>query len=298
MKKYLILLAVAVCSTTVFAQFANKGGSRGGNNSAGDMFWSSEKPAQTIKTGVHVGLNVANMQEDYPASYIIDNEGNVPSVNPSAGFNIGYDVLYSINKNLGIKTGIELSKKGAKIEYSEKEVDGNYKFENEAKVNVKAFYFEVPITVRYQINFSDELNVFTDEGFYLAFGAFGKSKVDTYYCEEYRGEKDSDSGSEKFNTFKPKFTDKDEDWEDITEFDKGLKRFDFGIKYGIGVSYKQFSLSFNYSLGLMNTLPDKIKVTETEIIDGELDDSYSESISLKDGSLKNRSWAINFGITF
>lgn len=115
---------------------------------------------------------------------------------------------------------------------------------DDADLKSNASYIELPILASYRFYLGGEnTKLHVNAGPYLAMGIAGKSK-------------DTDTG-EKWDTFG----------------DDGLKRFDVGLQFGVGVSFSKFYVGGSYQLGLMNIGRDDIKY-------------------------KNRNWMITLGYTF
>lgn len=115
------------------------------------------------------------------------------------GFNLGVGMDYGFSENWSLQSGLMISSKGYKYD-AEDAHDYNYK--------ARPIYLDIPILAAYKFNISDNTKFVINAGPYLAFGLGGKCKYDE---------------GEDIKIFK----DYDEE--------KGWKRFDLGIQYGIGL---------------------------------------------------------------
>lgn len=144
-----------------------------------------------------------------------------------------------------------------------------------------ANYLELQATAKYSYTLpvlNNELNVFALAGPYAAFGVSGSLDVaDEEYGDTFDG---------------------------VSTFDL-YKRFDAGLVLGLGVNWRNYSLTFRYGLGLANIF-DKDKYTDKVLeLDGiettdEYYDYYKEALleDLNDISVKNRYFMITVGYRF
>lgn len=116
------------------------------------------------------------------------------------GFNLGVGMDYGFSENWSLQSGLMISSKGYKYDYKNE-------YYNES-CKVRPIYLDIPILAAYKFNISDNTKFVINAGPYLAFGLGGKYNYDE---------------GEDPKIFK--------DYED----EKGWKRFDLGIQYGIGL---------------------------------------------------------------
>jgi hypothetical protein len=167
--------------------------------------------------------------------YVNDDEGGITDFDMKPGFQLGPVAEFAINDKLAFETGFLLSCKGAKLE------------ESGDKFSFNPLYLDIPLNAKVYFNNGDT-RFFASAGPYLGFGVGGKYKM----------------------TF-----DDQSDSEDI-EFGEGkdVKRMDFGLSLGVGVSLSPVQVGLSYGLGLADIEPDS-------------DDSYV---------MKNR--VISFTVTY
>ena len=177
------------------------------------------------------------------------------------GFKIGVIYDWGLSKAFYIQPGLYFSTQSAHD--SEKE-DGD-KYEQKWKLN----YLPLSILASYRIALSDNMKLHINAGPYLALGLGGKVKWNaTIGGEKYKGD------YKAFGTTKSG----DDESEDESDNRKGgLKRFDAGLSFGIGVSIKKFYVGLNYDLGLAN---------------------IADKDQWKDYKIKNRNFSIGVGYNF
>ena len=171
--------------------------------------------AQENGFGVRAGLNLSNVRGDFKDAFDAE-------VKMKAGFNIGVIYDYGFSESFYIQPGLYYTLKGVKAEDKE---------DSELKMTYNLSYLEIPILASYRIAISDNTKWHINAGPYFAYGIGGKVKY------EYDGD------SEKYDAFGKSDEDKE----------KGdLKRFDFGLSFGTGVSFDKFYVGLKYDLGLSN----------------------------------------------
>lgn len=116
------------------------------------------------------------------------------------GFQLGVGMDYGFSENWSLQSGLMISSKGYKFDYKDEYYNESYK--------ARPIYLDIPILAAYKFNISDNTKFVINAGPYLAFGLGGKYNYDE---------------GEDPKIFK--------DYED----EKGWKRFDLGIQYGIGL---------------------------------------------------------------
>ena len=199
--------------------------------SFGDMFGTDQKGK--ISYGVRAGLNISNIGGEYgPDS---DDKLNLDS---RAGFHIGGIVDIPITNGFYVQPGLLFTTRGAKESYSYSETG----YSEEATTKYKPMYLEIPVLASFRADVSRSVNVQVNVGPHFAFGLGGKCKY------EYS---DSDGNSESDKA--PFFGESSE-----SEEHYGMKRFDFGLTFGAGVTIKKhYYVGIAYDLGLVNMAIEK-----------------------------------------
>ncbi len=172
--------------------------------------------------GVKGGLNLSNMLlKDEDGDYFDDTK-MLP------GFHAGIFANIPISGSISFEPGLLLSTKGLKVE---EEDDDDF----EASMKLNTFYADVPLTLKYTYILED-LKIYGAAGPYVGIGISGKSKS-TY---TYNGESESEEETIEWGS--------DEDKDD-------LKRLDFGLTFGAGISKGSILAGISYDLGLANISP-------------------------------------------
>lgn len=158
--------------------------------------------------GLRAGLNLANMT---------GKALNGLDTKSLTTFSVGAVVDYELSESLSIESGLFLSNKGYKVEFSG----------NTYSTNIN--YLEIPVNVSYKLDVGDnKLNLFA--GPYIGLAVGGKTKSD------FAGIDDADI---EFGT-------------DDTDM---LKSSDFGLNVGAGFQIEKISIRAQYGLGLSNLDP-------------------------------------------
>lgn len=217
--------------------------------------------AQKVLFDVHGGLNIAS------ASMSSSMQGEA-SNSSLAGYKAGVGVAFPINDNIRIKSGIDLTTKGFKQEYSY----NSYKSEDK----IRPMYVQLPVLVSGGYSFNEKVRLEGNIGAYFAYGIAGKAKFkesNTNWSDEY--ERDI-------------FGDKGPSWNDESETeatgDMGIKRFDAGLVIGADIIlYQHLMFNIQYELGLTNVVDNKV---------------WKEKYNYENPSIKNRSLCISVGYIF
>ena len=158
---------------------------------------------------------------------------------------------------------------------SEQSEEKDEENEIKTKFTLNTNYLEIPVALSYKIIPTNDLQINVDGGLYLAYGLFGKAKMGDYKIDAFGKDDVSSSGGE----------------EKISS--DGLKRFDMGLLWGAGVTYKKFYLNLQYELGPSNIVPDKY--IETETYSGTTNSREVSTTGLK---AKNRNFSVIVGVKF
>lgn len=159
------------------------------------------------------------------------------------GFHVGVITDFSLSKSFYIQPGLYFTTKGTKMKMDETTLKANLS------------YLQIPVLASYRFDLGGNMKLHINAGPYVGYGIGGKIK----------------GGGAKIDAFGT--ADEDSD-----EMKGGLKRFDFGLGFGAGVSYDKIYVGLNYDLGLSN-IADK--------------DMYGD-----DYKLRNRSFNISVGYNF
>lgn len=196
------------------------------------LFFAILMPAKAqIHLGVRAGLNLANMSvKNLPSGF--DNK-MVPS------FNLGGFAGMDITKRIGIESGLYLSGKGIKSEFSQ----NLFIMSVSGFVKVTPLYLEVPVNAVYNLDMKAvKLRFYA--GPYLAYGIGGRVNsefsatglpVDLSSLGLVNESRNINFGSDSLSDIKP---------------------FDFGLNFGIGVQVSKFIFTIQYGMGLVNIAAD------------------------------------------
>lgn len=237
--------------------------------------------AQENSWGIRAGFNLSNAGGDFK-DFLKDSE--MGDRKAKAGFNIGVIYDLGLSEHFYLQPGLFYSMKGvkAKDSGSETERDETYSWDNKITVNLS--YLELPILASYRFNLSDNVKWQINAGPHFAVGVGGKFK--------HESSEDGESYDYKYDAFGTSDKDADIDVDDngniqVSGVKGGLKRFDFGLSFGTGVSFNKFYVGVKYDLGLTNIADkDQYKKYNNE---GKEDGSYK---------IKNGNFAISVGYNF
>lgn len=138
------------------------------------------------------------------------------------GGRFGFGIEYQFNDLVSLQPTLYLSHKGVKYG------------QDAANVKVHEWYLDMPIDVQLRFNVADNTNLTVAAGPYLAYGIFGKTKgTGSFYGEKITGDTD-------------------------TFGDNGIRRFDCGLNFELGLEFGQFLVGGSYELGL-NKLTSDVK---------------------------------------
>lgn len=186
------------------------------------LFATKLSTAQTYLIG---GLNVANISTN--------SNGKTEDNNALLSFNAGFLHRFDLSKVIDIETGVSVTGKGSKAET-------NFTNNDYVKSTFNPIYLEVPLNAVVKITDIANNGIFFHAGPYIAVGIGGKSKT-----ESKIGVVQSNSSSKiQFSNDDP-FTSQQDD----ANYNK-LKRFDYGLNAGVGISFSKALIRLNYGLGL------------------------------------------------
>jgi hypothetical protein len=191
--------------------------------------------AQLSKSQTYLigGVNLANITKN--------SEGKTEDNNALLSFNAGLLHRFDLSKVVDIETGLSITGKGSKAET-------NFTNNDYVKATFNPIYLEVPLNAVIKVTDIANNGIFFHAGPYIAVGVGGKSKT-----ESRIGVVQSNSSSKIAFSNDDPFTSQQDD----ANYNK-LKRFDYGLNAGVGISFSKALLRLNYGLGLA-----KINSTES-----------------------------------
>lgn len=208
----------------------------------GGGYLSDIQAQDKVTWGIRGGLNISNI-----GGNIKDDDhwgGDDVSFPAKVGFNLGVIADIELGKSFYLQPGFYYSNKGFKQKYEYSE-DG---YEEKSVEKYGLNYFEIPILASYKLNINDNLRWEINAGPYIAIGIAGKSK----YKEEATDYPDYSVNVPAFGTGETEVEDSEGDKYDTTK--GSLKRFDFGLQFGTGLTIKDhYYVGLRYDLGLLNT---------------------------------------------
>lgn len=179
--------------------------------------------AQTYLLG---GLNAANITKD--------NAGNTEKNNTLLSFNAGFLHRFELDKAVNIETGLGIEGRGSRAETTFN--NGN----DFVKSTFNPLYVTVPVNMVLKITNKKDYGIFAHLGGYAGVGVAGKSTTES----KIGIIRTSSEKSIQFNNDDP-FTSQQED----ASYNK-LKRFDYGLNLGGGISFNKIIIRLNYGIGL------------------------------------------------
>lgn len=190
------------------------------------LFFAANQATSQIRFGALGGLNMANMK-------ILGASEEDLKTKPS--FNVGGVVEYNFSESFGIQSGLFLSGKGTRYEFTREEGG----LSNSIKSSISPMYLEIPVNAMYKINLGTaSIQLFA--GPYIGIGVGGnvKSEVTT-----------------KGTVFGVPINENETNTSDIkygSSSDSNFKRTDFGLNIGAGVEFSKILIRAQYGLGLSN----------------------------------------------
>jgi len=207
--------------------------------------------ATAQKTYVQGGLNLSNISKT--------TDGQTEKNNMLASFNVGLMHQFGLSPVVDLETGLLFEGRGSKAEtYFTNSTDNNY-----TKSTFHPLYFQVPVNLLFKVPLATGTDLLFNAGPYAAIGVGGKAKTESRIL-----------GIDSKSETNIKFTSTDPN-EDDAAYDK-LKRFDFGLNFGAGISFKHLLIKANYGLGLT-------KINSTQTNNNENDKNKYRTMSFSVG---------------
>lgn len=136
--------------------------------------------------------------------------GDVIDTDSRLGLNAGVSIDIPVLESLYIYTGLYAAEKGFEVEAGSE------------KMEAKPLFLDIPVLASYRYNFNSSTQLQVDFGPYFAYGLSGKVELES-------------GGSE----YKQDCFD-----------NSNLKRFDYGIQMGTGITVKRIYAGIAYQIGL------------------------------------------------
>lgn len=182
--------------------------------------------AQGQKLGIRAGLNVSSMHIERNETFI----GHQPTSTVGAHFEVlGYQAFG--DTTFALETGLGLSKKGYVVSLEDNKDESDYPYEIFGRRSLT--YLEIPLRGKVQKKFG-KLDYFVALGPQISIGLLSKWTTE----KDLVGYNTIESGQTKWNNS-----------DDINS----LKRVDFGVFGGLGVSFKSLMIELSYTGSIANT---------------------------------------------
>ncbi|SBW03388.1 conserved exported hypothetical protein [uncultured Dysgonomonas sp.] len=176
--------------------------------------------------------------------------GDFQDTKAKIGFNAGVTLDFALTNDLYLLTGLEFTSKGTKVN-------------EDTNLKMNLSYLQLPVHAGYKLTVANDTRIVFHAGPYIAYAADGKWKV--------KGIEDS------VGVF----------GDEAEAAGLKMKRFDFGLGFGVGAEFGQFNAGLNCDFGLVN------------IADfGMLDFPGFGEIDASNVSVKNMNVGISLGYKF
>ena len=166
--------------------------------------------------------------------------------NPKVGYNFNVTFEYNLPKKFFLQTGIEFTRKGAKV-HDEKIAD----FSNDGKTDIlitngkyDTRYLTMPLMGGYRLPLSNKLRMNLSLGPYFGCGVGGKTEL---YEALLGGYEEKSATAISLDGDIPNYTISTH----VKSF-KILRRFDMGIKGNVGIEYYRCLLNIGYEYGFID----------------------------------------------
>ncbi len=127
------------------------------------MIFSAAAMAQGVKLGIRGGVNLADLKYEPQ-----DETSGAPNMNSLVSYNAGLVVDIPIVSVLSVQTGVSLSGKGSKVEWT-----GN-SFNYTETIN--PWYVEIPANIVFKPQITPGTSIYAGIGPYLGIGVGGKAR--------------------------------------------------------------------------------------------------------------------------
>jgi hypothetical protein len=191
------------------------------------------------------------------------------------GFQLGLPILLQFQDEISLSSGLFLTQKnlGSSINRN------SFELEEQIDLEMTAYYFKIPVELRYTIPLNKKQSVFIGGGVYLGLGLGGdySAQIDVLrYTGEFEGIEDREIfGSVDFTT--------GIDQGNVTEYVVSTAYFlnfiDVGLSFNLGYQWGKFYTRAAYDFGLIDTDP----VFLINIVDETVTNRYNRTFILEVG---------------
>lgn len=178
--------------------------------------------ARTTLIVASILLTIGVRAQDKPLTFgvkagmnISNFSGDFEDTKAKIGFNAGVTLDFALTNDLYLLTGLEFTSKGAKVN-------------EDTNLKMNLSYLQLPVHAGYKLTVANGTRVVFYAGPYIAYAADGKWKV--------KGVEDS------VGVF----------GDEAEAAGLKMKRFDFGLGFGVGAEFGQFNAGLNCDFGLVN----------------------------------------------
>lgn len=137
------------------------------------------------------------------------------------GYQVGLTGEYEFSESFYLQSGLFFVTKGVRIKGSGESSHWSQ--------SIGLQYLQLPVLATYKIELIEDTKIFFNAGPYVAYGIRGKSSRKDRFIDSTRADEKG-----KLDSFG----------------DNRMKRFDFGLKYSIGMEFEKFLFEWSYELGL------------------------------------------------
>lgn len=223
---------------------------------------------------IQAGVNLSNTSDDVfdeTHTLIIDDIDEYINVVPSVGYNVGLRLDKQFNRYFAIQTGLDYTFKAVEI-FTECKLDfpsGEYIYcKDEEKYLFH--YLQIPLMVGFRCDFDCNVPVQLqfNTGPYIAVALAGKHKEDAYFEEKIVDGYNPTTGRYTYTTTNASEKYSQNAFGDINDNEKaeriedevlGLKRFDIGWRFDVGVDINKFYIGVAYDLGFFDIQNEQVK---------------------------------------
>ncbi len=266
MKKLRVIIALMllVATSVVYAEPLGLQNSKSKNN-------EYNKFSFRIQAGVNISNTSDDVFDETYAYEILDDFDEYINVVPSVGYNVGLRLDKQFNRYFAIQTGLDYTFKAVEI-FTEYKLDfprGEYIYcKDEEKYSFH--YLQIPLMVGARCDFDCNVPVQLqfNTGPYIAVALAGKHKVDAYTEQKIADGYNPTTGRYTYTTNQKSEKYSQNAFGDINDNEKaeriedqvlGLKRFDIGWRFDVGVDVNKFYVGVAYDLGFFDIQNEQVK---------------------------------------
>ena len=227
---------------------------------------------------IQAGVNISNTSDDVfdethelEIDFLENFSEEYINVKPAVGCNVGLRVDKQFNRYFAIQTGLDYTYKEIEIftEYKSDSRNGGY-FYYKDEEKYMFHYLQIPLMVgaRYDFDMNLPVQLQFNTGPYIAVALAGKHKVDAYTELKIADGYNPTTGRNTYTTISESVKYTQNAFGDINDNEKvekledevlGLKRFDIGWRFEIGVDINKFYLGVAYDLGFFDIQNEQVK---------------------------------------